>query len=268
MDPAAIADDLSAGAARTLTEAVRCLALDHPDNNKWGFIKWTHDAEDGTVLLIGPDWDGPGPSQGQVNELVHSGCALEVEERAFQPTGLGRRVAAELTRRAEVSAATGVLAEDLAWQPSVVGHLQSIYDAWLAAGAPTDGINVRETSLAAKSEATVRLVLEQLQEGEFIRYRAGYTMPLGTAEGVIPDGFAVPTMITPLNATVAFFGGWPSSPQAAQDQLLAALDARLADPATSEQERGALQTVRDNVLQLAAGTVWTIVTGALGIPAA
>ncbi len=268
VDPAVIADDLSASAARTLQEAVRCLAIDHPDNHKYGFIKWMLYSGPSTMVIVGPGWEGAGPSQGQVNELVDAGCVIEVGDKSFQPTGLGRRVAAELSRRAEAAAGTAVLAEDLAWQPSVVGHLRSIYDAWLSAGAPAEGVNARETTLAAKSEATVRLVLEQLQDGGFVRFRADYTMPLGTAEGTIPDGFQVPTTVTPLNATVSFFGGWPSSPQAAQEQLLEALDARLADPATSEEERGALQSVRDNLGQLAAGTVWALVTGALGIPAA
>ncbi len=226
-----------------LREAVRCLAIDHPDNEKFGFIKWFIDF-DGSHVIVGPDWSDPGPSEGQVNELADAGCVMQLEQRAFQPTAMGRRVAAELERR-EASTPSAE-SPDLSWG-SMQATMRIVYEAWKAAGAPYIGV---PTESIDGLPSNVGPVLTQLQGHGW----------LDLSEGL---GTSLPARLTPTTEGIAAMERWPTSPEAAQEQLQAAISAAIQS--APEEDRGRLRQIGENVAELSAGTAWALLMAQFGI---
>ncbi len=175
------------------------------------------------------------PTHVEVDEMRDRGWVrvtdAEGKGRTFAVTSAGRAAAARWSAsRAGAGPGPSV---DLEWS-AVSGVLAQVYQAYVTAGAPENGVDT--TSLDGANDPTSKAAVRELA-------RAGYL------EDVLEiDGLEVPRLVRPTPLALERVAGWPgSSAQAALDDLVAAIDTEIARTSDSEK-RSALVTVRDGLV--------------------
>lgn len=191
--------------------------------------------------------------------LIQVGC-LEGEpaERgwAFRIPLLGRQVGSEIARKAAFEAPpTPVLETALHWT-ALRGHAYSVYSRWLEDGAKWDGVLVVDTSLGPLDVSTRQAAVGALVGEGFVEHPASL---------MIGASIPIRERVFPTSKCKAYFGEYPSSPDGAKRELLAAIDEVLASAGTPEADKTKLAQVRSNLEQLAAGTAWAIFMKTVGI---
>jgi hypothetical protein len=192
----------------------------------------------GPVILGHPGWPGDErpPSSVEVDDLAERGWVridtVNGKGRSFAITGAGREVA---TARARQRSAAAVSAVALDWS-AVNPVLEIFYEAYVEAGAPEHGIESETVLRRTADPAGARAALRELVRG-------GYLDELADAEGV-----DIPLVVRPTTLALQLLAGWPgSSPEAALDELVVALDQAIASSA-DEDRRSKLVRVRDGLL--------------------
>lgn len=236
-----------------------------------GSLSISADPEYGIVEVSNSGWPEsvPLPSRDESRALETLGVveALRLSRGwGFQINLAGRRVAGELERRARFSRPGAVDPAALQW-PAVAPHRQSIHDEWFAQGMPVEGVTVESTSLAALDERTQEAVAQQLHDEDYVIYKPSSVVGfLADEPGEQDDLHRIPAYVRPSSRTVSEFGRWPTTPEVAQEQMLAAIDALLNADDTPEADKSKLAAVRENIGQMAAGTAWGLLMAQLGLP--
>jgi hypothetical protein len=193
---------------------------------------------EGPQIIGHPGWpeDAEPPSYLEVDRLAERNW-LSVERaegkgRAFAVSLGGREAASAQARQ---RAAAGGSPVSLDWH-EVTPVLEAFYDAYTSAGAPEYGIESQP-------------VLATLEDPEGGRARLRELLRGGYLEGLTDvDEIDIPLTVRPTTTTLQLLGRWPgSNPEAALDELVAALDEAI-ESAPDEEKRSKLVRVRDDLL--------------------
>lgn len=197
-----------------------------------------HYTAQGPVILGHPGWpkDREPPSSVEVDHLEERDwvrvSSAEGKGRNFAVTVAGQDAARAHARQRSAAAASAVALDWSAVNPV----LEHFYDAYVEAGAPEHGVESEAVLRRTDDPGSGRAALREL-------VRAGYLEGLTEVEQV-----DIPLSVRPTPSTLQLLAGWPgSTPEAALDELVGALDQAIATTA-DEDKRSKLVRVRDGLL--------------------
>lgn len=188
------------------------------------------------ILAAGWPEDLAAPSKEEVDELEERGWVrvtdAEGSGRSFAVTVAGRDAARARAR--QLSAATGS-AVALDWT-AVTPVLDSLWEAYVAAGAPEHGVETEPVLRELEEPAAGRAAVRELVRG-------GYLEALADVEQA-----DIPLVVRPTPPTFQLLAGWPGgTPEAALAELVAALDQAI-DSTPEGEQHSKLARVRDGLL--------------------
>lgn len=196
-----------------------------------------HYGGEGPAIVGHPGWpeDQPAPSDMQVDDLEERGWVRmderEGKRRKFAVTEAGRE---QVRKRAAQNSEERAPAVELGWLEAR-RVLSAIFDTYQTAGAPARGVPTGGVIEQADDPGSAGAALRELVRGGYL-------------EVVIDaDQVDVPIAVRPTPLTLQLFAGWPGSPEAALEELVAALNQEI-DQTTDEAKRSALTRVRDLLL--------------------
>ena len=197
-----------------------------------------HYTAQGPVILGHPRWptDIEPPSSVEVDRLEERGWVQvskrEGKGRAFAVTVTGQDAARAHVRQRSAAAASAVALDWSAVNPV----LESVYEAYVSAGAPEYGVQSEAVLRDIGDSAGTRAALRELVRG-------GYLEALADIEQA-----DIPLVVRPTPLTLQLLAGWPSgTPEAALDELVAVLDQAI-DSTPEGEQRSKLVRVRDGLL--------------------